>query len=180
MKTLDVEVYSKLENGEKISPYIKIPEYYITNYGKVYSTKSKRFLKIRVNVYGYGRVSLHNKLNISVDHLVHRLVAEVFLNNPKNYNEINHIDNNRLNNTVSNLEWCDRLHNIRHCIKSGNFYIPHVFGESHPDSKINDDIVLQIRDLKSKGYSNRQLADKFNLNIKHIGKIVRREIWKHL
>jgi len=180
MKILDVEVYNILACDELIKTYSKIPEYYVTSYGRIYSTKTKKFLKIRVNKYGYGRVSLYNKLNIPVDHLVHRLVAEMFIINDNNYEEVNHLDNNRLNNKVDNLEWCDRLHNIRHCIKSGNFYIPHVSGEDHPDAKIDNRIVIKIRKLKSLGYTNRQLADKFNLNIKHIGKIVRREIWRHI
>lgn len=48
---------------------------------------------------------------------IHRLVAEAFIPNPNNYKEVNHIDNNRSNNRVDNLEWCDRKHNLDHMIK---------------------------------------------------------------
>lgn len=47
-------------------------------------------------------------------HAVHRLVATAFLDNPDNLPEVNHIDENPLNNHVSNLEWCDRQYNIEY------------------------------------------------------------------
>lgn len=54
-------------------------------------------------------------------YLIHQLVAIAFIPNPNKYNEINHIDENPLNNAVSNLEWCDHLHNV------------HCFFENHPN-----------------------------------------------
>jgi hypothetical protein len=43
--------------------------------------------------------------------LVHRLVAQAFLPNPNNYTEVNHKDENKENNSITNLEWCDREYN---------------------------------------------------------------------
>jgi hypothetical protein len=50
---------------------------------------------------------------------VHRLLAEQFISNPNNYSEINHKDGNKLNNNLSNLEWCTHQYNMRHASKNG-------------------------------------------------------------
>ena len=62
---------------------------------------------------GYLRVQL-SKNNISKIFLVHRLVAETFIPNPNNYKEINHKDENTINNNVDNLEWCTHSYNINY------------------------------------------------------------------
>lgn len=67
----------------------------------------------------YCRVPLTNKEHIKKYYLVHRLVAMTFIPNPKNLPQVNHIDGDKLNNSVSNLEWCTREDNIKHAYKIG-------------------------------------------------------------
>ena len=50
---------------------------------------------------------------------VHRLVANAFIKNTKNYKEVNHIDGNKKNNKVENLEWCNRSQNMQHAVRLG-------------------------------------------------------------
>lgn len=85
------------------------PGYFITQDGQVWSEKSKRFLKFK-DVNGYNKAQLYNK-GIRKYFFVHRLVAEAYIPNPNNLPFINHKDQNRKNNTVENLEWCNAQYN---------------------------------------------------------------------
>lgn len=82
--------------------------------GDVISLKGKtpRLLS-QVTVNGYKMVIMYNDGKAHLEY-VHRLVAELFIDNPNNYNEINHIDENKANNNVNNLEWCTREYNINY------------------------------------------------------------------
>lgn len=86
-----------------------------SNLGRVKSIKfgKERILKTFKNKDGYLQVGLwkNNKRKIF---LVHRLVAQAFLDNPNNLPEVNHKDENKLNNVVSNLEWCNRTYNVNY------------------------------------------------------------------
>lgn len=86
-------------------------EYQVSNYGNVKSFKrGERILKPRKNHKGYCFVTLSKDgLNKNIN--VHRLVAMAFIPNPNNLPQINHINENKRNNRVENLEWCDARYN---------------------------------------------------------------------
>lgn len=103
-----VEVWKDIKGYEGL--------YQISNYGRVKSFKMKKaqhvyLLKPYPTKCGYLRVSL-SKNNKYKGELIHRLVANYFLDNPNNYKEVNHKDENKQNNCVENLEWCDRKYNV--------------------------------------------------------------------
>lgn len=89
--------------------------YQISNFGKVKSLSRKRSRKERILKQdynkGYFRVSLY-KNGKSKHYMVHILVANAFVANIKNLPEINHIDENGLNNRWDNLEWCEHTYNL--------------------------------------------------------------------
>ena len=87
-------------------------EYAITRDGRVWSYKSKRFLKPRL-VRGYHQLGLY-KDGKRKNYLIHRLVAEAFIPNPLGLPQVNHKDECKINNCVSNLEWCDAKYNANY------------------------------------------------------------------
>ena len=89
------------------------PIYQISNTGKIYSSHSKKILKIHKDRYGYCIVNLSVN-NKPKTFSLHRLVANAFLENPNNLYTVNHIDNNKDNNCVSNLEFMSVKDNVRY------------------------------------------------------------------
>ena len=86
--------------------------YAVTSCGKVWSYKSKKFLKPKDNRDGYFRVWLY-KDNERKSYFIHRLVAEAYIPNPENLPEVDHIDNNKSHNYLNNLQWITRKDNNR-------------------------------------------------------------------
>ena len=96
------------------------PDYGVTRTGKVYSHKSGKWkpLKPQKDTDGYEQVRL-SKNGKSRLTFVHRLVADTFIPKQEGYNEVNHIDGNKLNNRADNLEWCTRRENVLHAHNTG-------------------------------------------------------------
>lgn len=83
------------------------------------AVKKGHIIKPFINKGGYKEVVLLkynfiSKCSVKIHKTVHRLVAEAFIDNPNNYNMINHKDENKLNNNVDNLEWCNHNYNVNY------------------------------------------------------------------
>lgn len=91
------------------------PDYEVSNLGRVCSFKKKypKILKPGKNRYGYLYVILYNGGKM-IGKTIHRLVAEAFVPNPDNKPQVNHIDEDKLNNVVDNLEWVTCKENNNH------------------------------------------------------------------
>lgn len=85
--------------------------YEVSNKGNVRSIKRKMLLKPFDNGLGYLRVWLYKKNKRELFY-IHRLVAETFIPNPNNLPEVNHINEDKTDNRVENLEYCDRMYNV--------------------------------------------------------------------
>ena len=79
-----------------------------------------KVLKIRTDKKGYAVVYLSKEGQQKVGK-VHRLVAQAFILNPLGLPQVNHIDGNKANNNVCNLEWCDNSYNQKHAHETGLF-----------------------------------------------------------
>lgn len=89
------------------------PHYKITDDGRIWSNYSNKFLKPYLGNRGYLVVDLYEE-GQCVHKTVHRLVAENFISNPDNLPIVNHKDENKTNNHVDNLEWCNDKYNINY------------------------------------------------------------------
>ena len=87
--------------------------YAVTEDGQIWSYKSNIFLKPYVRKDGYVEVYLW-KNGVKINHLLHRLIATAYLPNLNNFPQVNHKDENKLNNAVENLEWCTAIYNMNY------------------------------------------------------------------
>jgi len=95
-------------------------DYLIYQDGRVYSKKTNIFMKSWIDTKGYLVINL-SQYNIKKKFLIHRLIAEHYLNNPDKYPFVDHIDRNPLNNNIENLRWCNReLNNQNTRIQKNN------------------------------------------------------------
>ena len=128
---------------------------------------------------GYYRVRLTLANGKRRNFPVHRLVLGMFspINNMTEL-QVNHIDGNKHNNTLNNLEWCTSKENIHHAMRLG---LRNDKGENNWGHKLSNEQVIYIRNLyKTKQYTEKQIAEQYNVHEETIGKIIRGITWKNL
>lgn len=94
------------------------PVYSASNYGRIRNDGTGRIMHMYMNSRGYLVLTLRRN-NEQIQQRVHRLVAEAFLGGPHPDLDVNHIDGDKTNNCVENLEWCTREENVRHAVRNG-------------------------------------------------------------
>ena len=102
--------------------------YAATEDGRIWSYRSKKFLKPSKDRYSYLYVNLY-KDGVRKTYRIHRLIAQTYLPNQNNLPQVNHKDENKANNALSNLEWCTAAYNINYskakkviCIENGKIF----------------------------------------------------------
>lgn len=86
----------------------------------IYSKRTGNKLTPYIGADGYQHVSYRKEDRTLHHNRVHVIIAHCFIPNPENYKYVNHIDSNKLNNSLSNLEWCTNSYNVYHGWHSGN------------------------------------------------------------
>lgn len=101
----------RAEEWRQIKGY---PDYCVSSYGRIKSnrTKKEKYLKVCQNKDGYCVVSLFDRNDRQCQKFVHRLVAEAFIENPDGLQTVNHLDENKRNNYVENLEYVSIQDNL--------------------------------------------------------------------
>jgi len=136
-----------------------------------------KLLKQYVSNSGYMRVGIGINGKIYTVS-VHRLVALTFIINPNRFKQVNHIDGNKCNNIVNNLEWCSASNNQIHAIKLGLVTIKK--GTERAFAKLDDDSVRAIRDAINKGVPYKIISKNFGVCPSKITFIKQGKAWKHV
>ena len=151
--------------------------YQVSNLGKVRNKKGK-VLK-PYSTKGYQRVSLYNKGRRCF--LVHRLVALVFIPNPNNKPDVNHINGCKTDNNVSNLEWVTQSENMSHAHQNNLRPSVNTQGEKNGFSKLSQIEATEIKRLSRQDLmSVKEIACLFNISITTVKDIKSGRRWKHL
>ena len=129
----------------------KYPNYFVTEEGLVFSSKTKKNLKPSFDQQGYARVGIYIGNYKTKTIKVHRLIAETFIDNPLNKKDVNHINGIKSDNRVENLEWCTRSENIKHAFRTGLSKIS--------DNQKNRFIQMTKSQIGSKNQSARKIIN---------------------
>ena len=150
-------------------------DYYVTDDGRVWSERTQKYLTPQYDKNGYVKVQLRSVDNKSHRYSVHRLMLENF--NPVNGMEklqVNHIDGNKLNNNLSNLEWVTCQENIDHAIKNN------LRADINGSAKLTKEQVIEIYKRANSGERNVTLVKEFNVHPDQIGRIKHKKVWKQM
>ena len=150
--------------------------YMISNLGRIKSSYYNKVLKSGKDKHGYLHVSLY-KNSIAHTKNIHIIVARTFIPNPNNLPEINHIDGNKENCAVSNLEHSTRSNNEKHARKIG--LKSAIKGEKNNFAKLTELQVKEIRELKGK-LIQEEIASIYNVCRQTISSIHRNINWKNI
>ena len=94
--------------------------------------------------------------------------------------QINHIDCNKDNNAVSNLEWCTQSQNIKHSYQKGHHEVPNQQGEKNSYAKLTKMKVDEIRSkYKPYLYTAKELSEEYGVKIETIRSIIKRRTWNY-
>lgn len=154
----------------------------ISNTGKLRNAKTKHIYKLTINKKGYYCVcvSLGSRKNKKLFR-IHKLVAEAFIDNPENKPFVNHIDGDKLNNCIDNLEWVTASENTIHAYK--HRLSKPVAGEQCGTHKLTEEDVKYIRTHytpKDKENNFYALARKFNVDHATIIRAYYGKAWKYV
>ncbi|WP_189091454.1 HNH endonuclease [Deinococcus ruber] len=109
--------------------------------------------------------------------VVHRFVAQVFIPNPANKRVVNHINGNKQDNRVENLEWLTHSENNLHAIDTG---LKRMRGEDNHMAHLTASDVQRVKELRAAGMVQREIAQIVGCSRQHVAKLLNGSRWGHL
>lgn len=166
MKLSDIVLIAEDEYFVKVEYENIKPYYWISNYSRIYSeTHGGKIITPFIDDHGYHRIELAT-FPSAKKYFVHRLVAYAFIEGYFEGALVNHIDSNRLNNHVSNLEWCTHQENTEHGCKYGHILENNTSEFRNLNSAHSLEDVKFICEMISADFSNKEILDQFEFKTK--------------
>ncbi|AHJ87158.1 HNH endonuclease [Bacillus phage JBP901] len=150
-----------VENGEN---------YEVSDLGRVKHARKGNILRHTSSSGGYCQVGLCGSGKLK-KYVIHRLVALAFIPNPENKPQVNHIDGNKQNNCLSNLEWVTVSENIIHAINTGLNPI---------NTQMDEKVAVSIKKAYISGKTVQDIIKEFNLTKGTVINTLREKRWKHV
>lgn len=146
-------------------PNIVRDRYTVSIYGDIYDKKKKRYVRKEVSKKDYWYVRLKSITGKRQQVFIHRLVAHEFIPNPLNKETVNHIRGGKIgkeNNTIFNLHWATHQEQMDHAFSTGLFNnkMRTKIGENACNVKYPDNFIIEIYDIKNRGYRTSEVAKK--------------------
>lgn len=168
----DIKDYEGLYQVSNFGRVRSLPKEWITGWNNV-KRKHSGFILKPSNHGGYLAVTL-SKNKINKYKSVHRLVLQAFIG--ESNLDCNHKDGDKSNNYLNNLEYCTESENALHAYKIG---LNKNIGENHRSSKLNNDIIKNIRENKF-GLTTREFASCYGITKQTVHDILNKRTWAHV
>lgn len=146
--------------------------YTIREDGLVTTTETGNERRAKDDGHKYLRIGL-NKDGVCTKHYMHRLLAEAFIDNPESKRTVNHIDGDKRNNSLDNLEWATYSENTQHAHDHGLTRAP----RAH--LKLNEADARMVKDLHDAGMTNTLMAKLLDVSQVSISQIVTGKTFKY-
>lgn len=128
---------------------------------------------------GYIQIGLTKPNEKQTRYYIHRLIALAWIPNPNNKPFVNHLDGNKSNNSIENLEWCTKSENVKHAYRTG---LMSNKGARHPGAKLSEEDVNRIRVRYSLGESTYRIFNSgdYPVSYTNIKDIIAKRTWSHI
>lgn len=169
---------------------IKTDLYYINKEGQIWSTYRNKIMSPHKSKVGYMAISLHVNDDSIIDKRfkIHRLLMQTFkpIENPEEY-VVNHLDGDKLNNDLENLEWTTSIKNSNHAKENGLYKV----GNDHPFNKYDSNVITRLCEIMETKFYFKDIVNDlysiYSIEIKHkrkfqstIYNIRQGKGWKHI